>query len=115
MISFEQLVSDFSWERELSVFSRDISKGFNFSHEAVMEAAVVGKPDQAKGEIVEAYAVLKAGYEPTPELAEEIQLFVKKTLSKHQYPREVEFVDDLPKTPSGKVQRFNLRARAKQA
>ncbi|GBC60238.1 acetate--CoA ligase [Desulfonema ishimotonii] len=85
------------------------------AHEAVLEAAVVGKPDPAMGEIVKAYVVLKAGYEPTPELGEAVRLFVKKTLSKHQYPREIEFVDDLPKTPSGKIQRFKLRAQAKQA
>ncbi|BBO69832.1 AMP-binding protein [Desulfosarcina alkanivorans] len=81
-------------------------------HEAVLEAAVVGQPDPSKGEIVKAYVVLKNGYEPTSELNEELKLFVKKILSKHQYPREIEFVAELPKTPSGKIQRFKLRALA---
>jgi acetyl-CoA synthetase len=83
-------------------------------HEAVMEAAVVGKPDPAKGEIVKAYVVLKKGYEPTSDLGEELKLFVKQKLSKHEFPREVEFVSELPKTPSGKIQRFILRDKASQ-
>jgi acetyl-CoA synthetase len=78
-------------------------------HAAVVEAAVVGKPDPERTEIVKAFVVLAKGYEPTPELAEELQQFVRRRLSTHSYPREVEFVADLPKTPSGKVQRFILR------
>ena len=78
-------------------------------HEAVIEAAVVGKLDSAKGEIVKAYVVLSPGKEKTEGLDEEISLFVKNRLSKHQYPREIEFVSELPKTPSGKIQRFKLR------
>ncbi|MBU1343204.1 MAG: AMP-binding protein [Proteobacteria bacterium] len=84
-------------------------------HEAVMEAAVVGTPDPAKGEIVTAYVVLKPGFQGSEELARQISLFVKQTLSKHQYPRKIEFVNELPKTPSGKIQRFKLRALALQA
>ncbi|RJF88064.1 AMP-binding protein [Oleomonas cavernae] len=78
-------------------------------HAAVVEAAVVGKPDPERTEIVKAFVVLAKGYEPTPQLAEELQQFVRRRLSTHAYPREVEFVTDLPKTPSGKVQRFILR------
>ncbi|MED3716794.1 AMP-binding protein [Geobacillus thermodenitrificans] len=78
-------------------------------HPAVVEAAAVGKPDPIKGEIVKAFVVLKEGYAPSDELAEELSLFVKTRLSKHEYPREVEFVTELPKTPSGKIQRFILR------
>ncbi|KYD26795.1 AMP-binding protein [Geobacillus sp. FSL W8-0032] len=78
-------------------------------HPAVVEAAAVGKPDPIKGEIVKAFVVLKEGFAPSDELAEELSLFVKTRLSKHEYPREVEFVAELPKTPSGKIQRFILR------
>ncbi len=78
-------------------------------HEAVAEAAVVGKPDIQKGEIVKGFVVLKSNYKPSVELEKELSLFVKNRLSKHQYPREIEFVQDLPKTPSGKIQRYLLK------
>ena len=80
-------------------------------HAAVAEAAVVGKPDPLRGEIMKAYVVVKAGYTPSEALAEELRQFVRTTLSAHAYPREVEFVDQLPKTPSGKIQRSLLRGR----
>lgn len=80
-------------------------------HEAVAEAAVVGKPDGARGEIVKAFVVLKDGSAGTPELAGEISDRVKRDLGRHQYPREIEFVDQLPKTQTGKIQRFLLRQR----
>ena len=78
-------------------------------HEAVAEAAVVGKPDIQKGEIVKGFVVLKSNYKPSVELEKDLSLFVKNRLSKHQYPREIEFVQDLPKTPSGKIQRYLLK------
>jgi acetyl-CoA synthetase len=81
------------------------------AHPAVAEAAAVGKPDQLRGEVVKAYVVLRAGQQASDELAAELGEFVKRRLSAHAYPREVEFVAELPKTPSGKVQRFLLRTR----
>ncbi len=77
--------------------------------EAVGEVAVVGIPDQLRGEIVKAFVVLKAGFTPSESLAEEMRQLVKKRLSAHVYPRKIEFVEELPKTPSGKIQRFMLR------
>lgn len=81
-------------------------------HPAVAESAVVGKPDPERTEIVRAFVVLGAGHEPSPELAEELRLHVRGRLAAHAYPREITFVEELPKTPSGKVQRFVLRGTA---
>ena len=78
-------------------------------HPAVMEAAVLGKPDPERTQLVKAFVVLRSGHQPAPELAEELQRFVKTRLSAHAYPREIEFVEHLPRTPSGKLQRFVLR------
>ena len=78
-------------------------------HAAVAEAAVVGKPDPQRTELVKAFVVLRAGFEPTPALAEELQSLVKTRLAAHAYPREIEFIAEIPKTPSGKIQRFILR------
>ncbi|HBO3590420.1 TPA: AMP-binding protein [Pseudomonas aeruginosa] len=78
-------------------------------HPAVMEAAVIGKPDPERTELVKAFVVLCAGHRPTPELADALQRYVRQRLSAHAYPREIEFLEELPKTPSGKIQRFLLR------
>ena len=78
-------------------------------HPAVIEAAVVGKPDPERTEIVKAFIVLRAGVTGSDELAEELRLHVRKRLSAHAYPREIQFMEQLPKTPSGKLQRFILR------
>ncbi|MCP4874474.1 MAG: AMP-binding protein [Gammaproteobacteria bacterium] len=80
-------------------------------HAAVLQAAVIGKPDELRGEIVKAFVVLGPGHEASPELAREIQLSVRTRLSAHEYPREVEFIDSLPMTTTGKVRRIDLRAR----
>ena len=82
-------------------------------HRAVAEVAVIGKPDPQRTEIVKAVIVLKAGIEGTETLKAEIQQMVRERLSTHAYPREIEFVAALPKTPSGKVQRFVLRGEAR--
>ena len=81
-------------------------------HPAVAEVAAVGKPDPLRVEIVKAFIVLKAGHTGSEELAKEIQLMVRNSYSAHLYPREVEFVTDLPKTESGKIMRRELRKRA---
>ena len=81
-------------------------------HPAVQLAAAVGKPDPVRTEIVKAYVVLRPGQAPSQALASEIREWVKSRLSMHEYPREVEFVDSLPLTTSGKVIRHLLRKRA---
>lgn len=80
-------------------------------HRAVAEAAVVGKPDPLRGEIVKAFVALKPGYEASPELARDIQDHVKRVTAPYKYPREIEFVSELPKTVSGKIRRVELRQR----
>jgi len=82
-------------------------------HDAVAESGVVGKPDPKRGSIIKAYVVIKAEFDATDELAEELKQHVRNRLSTHAFPREIEFVQDLPKTPSGKIQRFILRNQAR--
>ncbi len=80
-------------------------------HPAVGMAAVVGSPDEVRTEIVKAFIIPKSEITPTPELEVEIKNFVKERLAAHEYPREIEFVDELPMTATGKIMRKNLKQR----
>lgn len=80
-------------------------------HPVVQESAAVGKPDAERGEIVKAFVVLKQGVAGTPQLAAELQEHVKRTTAPYKYPREIEFVAELPKNASGKLLRRVLRGR----
>ncbi len=96
-----------------------ISAGYNIAgpevesalllHPAVAECGVVGVPDEERGQIVKAFVVLKKDCAPSREMARELQEFVKQTIAPYKYPRAVEFRDALPRTETGKLQRFKLR------
>ena len=97
-----------------------LSSGYNIAgpeveaallaHEAIAECAVIGVPDEARGAIVQAHVVLTEDFVPTEELASLLQDHVKATIAPYKYPRSIIFADSLPKTPTGKIQRFRLRA-----
>jgi 2-aminobenzoate-CoA ligase len=96
-----------------------ISSGYNIagpeveaallSHPDVKECAVIGAPDEERGQIVQAHIVLKDGVEPSAECAKRLQDHVKATIAPFKYPRSVKFIEALPKTQTGKIQRFRLR------
>jgi 2-aminobenzoate-CoA ligase len=100
-----------------------ISSGYNISgpeveaalagHEAVGECAVVASPDEERGSVVKAFVVLRGGASGGPELIKDLQDFAKERIAPYKYPRRIEFVDELPKTQTGKIQRFLLREREK--
>jgi acetyl-CoA synthetase len=83
-------------------------------HPAVQEAAAVASPDERRGNVVKAFVVLARGHEPSDELADEIKRFVRERHSAYAYPRRIEFVDDLPKTLTGKIRRIELRERERE-
>ncbi|MBL4838607.1 MAG: AMP-binding protein [Kordiimonadaceae bacterium] len=101
-----------------------VSSGYNIGgpeveeallgHGLVAECAVIGAPDAARGQIVEAHIVLKAGAAPTDETRVQLQDYVKQTIAPYKYPRSIVFTDALPKTQTGKIQRFALREQAQQ-
>jgi 2-aminobenzoate-CoA ligase len=96
-----------------------VSAGYNIAgpevesallmHPAVSECGVVGVPDEERGQLVKAVVVLNQGFAPGPEMAKTLQDFVKQTIAPYKYPRAVEFRDALPRTETGKLQRFKLR------
>jgi len=79
------------------------------THDAVAEAAVVGSPHEERGSVVKAYVILAAGYDPSDELVTTLQEYMKAETAPYKYPRRIEFVDELPKTSSGKIRRTELR------
>ncbi|HVC94339.1 MAG TPA: benzoate-CoA ligase family protein, partial [Pirellulales bacterium] len=80
-------------------------------HPAVLESAVVSSPDPVRGSVVKAFVVPRSGFEPSEDLALELQNWVKEHAAGYKYPRKVEFVTELPKTASGKIKRRQLRQR----
>ena len=96
-----------------------VSSGYNIAgpeveaallaHASVVECAVIGAPDEERGSIVQAHIVLADGFNPTPEMAKLLQDHVKATIAPFKYPRSVVFIEALPKTATGKIQRFRLK------
>ena len=83
-------------------------------HTAVANAAVVPSPDETRGNVVKAFIVLAPGHAPSPSLEEDIRKHVRAHLAPYEYPKEIEFIDALPMTTTGKVQRRVLRLREQE-
>jgi 2-aminobenzoate-CoA ligase len=96
-----------------------ITSGYNVSsaeveevllrHPAVLECGVIGSPDEDRGQIVKAVVVLKGGFEPSEDLTKNLQEYVKSAIAPYKYPRAIDFRSSLPRTETGKLQRFKLR------
>jgi 2-aminobenzoate-CoA ligase len=84
-------------------------EGALLAHPAVFECGVIGAPDEKRGQIVKAFVVLKAGFAASPALTVELQDFVKQAIAPYKYPRAIEYLPSLPRTETGKLQRFKLR------
>jgi long-chain acyl-CoA synthetase len=95
----------------LNVYPKEVEHVL-YEHPAVAECAVVGIPDERKGETVKAFVVLKSGYEPSDQLAEEIKRHAIAEIAAYKHPRYIEFVEILPKTASGKIQKYRLKGEA---
>jgi 2-aminobenzoate-CoA ligase len=101
-----------------------ISSGYNIAgpeveaalltHPAIAECGVVGAPDDERGTVVKAYVVLRPGHEPSAELTKALQDHVKAEIAPYKYPRIIEYADALPRTQTGKLQRFALRRIAQE-
>src|SRR5699024_1410335 len=83
------------------------------THSSVQECAVVARPDEIRRHIVKAFVVVREGVDVSPNLIEELQNHVKKLTAPYKYPREIEFLEELPKTASGKIRRVELRNKEK--
>ena len=79
------------------------------THPAVAECGVIGKPDEARGMLIKAFVVLKPGHAGDAAMVKALQEHVKQTIAPYKYPREIEFMTALPRTETGKLQRFRLR------
>jgi 2-aminobenzoate-CoA ligase len=124
------LTGDSFWQDEEGYFhfaarSDDmiISAGYNIAgpeveaallaHSEIVECAVIGAPDEERGEVVQAHVVLKPGVERSPDTVKRLQEHVKATIAPYKYPRSIIFVEALPKTATGKIQRFKLKQEAR--